>query len=66
MADPALTIETWLLDAYGTRSLQRVPEVRPTAVIRRGGAARPLPEVPVDLGGVEFEDRKSTRLNSSH
>ena len=58
MPEAPLTLETWLVDAHGTRSLQRVPEVRDTATIGRGdGPVRELPSAPVDLGGVTFADR---------
>ena len=58
MADDPITLENWLWDAHGTRSLQRVREVRDTAVVGCGpGPARELPSSPIDLDGIEFEDR---------
>ncbi|MGI9117478.1 MAG: serine hydrolase domain-containing protein [Gaiellales bacterium] len=53
-----LTIENWLWDMHGTRSLQRLDEFRPLERIGRGsGPVRDLPAAPVDLGGVELVDR---------
>ena len=62
MADAAVTVENWFHDPFGTRSLQRVDEFRPTAPIPRGASARSLPEAPFDLGGIELEGRDGSTI----
>lgn len=53
-----LTVENWLADMHGTRSLQRLDEFRPLQPISRGtGVVRELPAAPVDLDGVRLLDR---------
>ena len=58
MTDQELTIENWLWDMYGTRSLQRTAEFRPTATISRGtGPVRELPTRRIELGNLTLESR---------
>ena len=57
VGETALTLQTWLVDTYGMRSLQRVREMRESLPIARGAAVRPLAEAPIDLGGVELVSR---------
>lgn len=58
MTDQELTIENWLWDMYGSRSLQRTAEFRPTATISRGtGPVRGLPTTPIELGNLTLESR---------
>lgn len=53
-----MTVENWLWDMYGTRSLQRVDEFRPLGAISRGaGLVRELPVDLVELDHLEFVDR---------
>ena len=55
---PTLTLENWLWDMYGTRSLQRTAEFRPIATISRGtGPVRELPTAPIELGHLTLESR---------
>ena len=57
-AQQPLTVDNWLWDMHGTRSLQRLDEFRPLGTISRGtGPVRELSSAPRELGHLELVDR---------
>lgn len=60
-----ITLENWLEAPFHRRSFQHVREVLPTALVRADKQLRRLPERPIDLDGVTFDDRdgEPTRLD---